>query len=82
MVLSDRRHFIWRALLIVPLCTFLQVVISTQVSAANWHCLFQQLVNRVRSSAEQKKEWNVISTDQIRSTYDLLAPHIRCTPVI
>jgi threonine dehydratase len=30
----------------------------------------------------QKKEWNVISADQIRSTYDLLAPHIRRTPVV
>jgi threonine dehydratase len=31
---------------------------------------------------ERKKERNVISAEQIRSTYDLLAPHIRRTPVI
>jgi hypothetical protein len=34
MVLMNRSHFIWRALLIVPLCTFLQVVLSPQVSQA------------------------------------------------
>lgn len=32
--------------------------------------------------ASGRKEWNVISAEQIRSTYHLLAPHIRCTPVI
>jgi threonine dehydratase len=32
--------------------------------------------------ARGRKEWNVISAQQIRSTYRLLAPHIRCTPVI
>ena len=34
MVLSDRRHFIRRAALIVPLCTFLQLVLSPQASQA------------------------------------------------
>src|SRR6202022_788422 len=29
-----------------------------------------------------RRERHVISPDQIRSTHDLLAPHIRCTPVV